>query len=92
MPSNRNSANRQQNLAAKESQILDDKLRLQQLDWASEHQEILRQKDERTAEVAQAIQQLTFNQQSLEQWQESQGDMGQKPRSSGRSKGRTYSS
>ena len=32
------------NLAAKESQILDDKLRLQQLDWASEHQEILRQK------------------------------------------------
>lgn len=60
------------NLAAKESQILDDKLRLQQLDWASEHQEILRQKDERTAEVAQAIQQLTFNQQSLEQWQESQ--------------------
>lgn len=60
------------NLAAKESQILDDKLRLQQLDWASEHQEILRQKDERAAEVAQAIQQLTFNQQSLEQWQESQ--------------------
>jgi exonuclease SbcC len=59
-------------LATKESQISEDRLRLQQLDWVYEQQAVLRQKEERTAEAAQALQQLEANRQALLQWQEAQ--------------------